>query len=156
MTELQLIKQPGGTLRPAGIVEEEALRSLLNGSLVHATIKQPRNPHFHRKFFALLNFAYEYWLPPELEYKGIKAEKSFERFRNEVTVLAGWYTVTTNLRGVVKLEPKSISFAKMDETEFGALYKAVFNVVWKYVLSQVHGMTPELAENTISQLVNFD
>lgn len=154
--QIQVIKQAGGMLRPANTIDAEALGKVKIGALLHGEFKQPRNPHFHRKFFAMLNFGYEYWSPPELEYEGMKSEKSFERFRNEVTVLAGWYTVTTDLKGNVRLEPKSISFAAMDDTEFSELYKAVFNVIWKYVLSQVRGMTPELAESTINQLVSFD
>ena len=154
--QIQVIKQPGGLLRPANQVDADLLSGLANGALLTGDFKQPRNPRFHRKFFAMLNFAYDYWQPQEQEYKGLKSEKSFKRFRNEVTVLAGWYIVTTDLRGNVKLEPKSISFADMDDTEFSEFYKAAFGVLWNFVLSQVQGMTPELAENTINQLVNFD
>jgi hypothetical protein len=104
----------------------------------------------------MLNFAYEYWTPPEMEYRGIKAEKNFERFRKEVAVLAGHYIVTVDLKGNVKLEPKSISFAKMDESEFEKLYKSVFDILWKLILQQVPNMTEAVAHNTIQQMLNFD
>lgn len=154
--ELHFVKCAGGILRPANQADADAVNDMRNGAMVVGEFRQPRNPKFHRKFFALLNFGYDYWDPPVVEYNGIKSEKSLERFRNEVTVLAGWYTVTTDLKGNVRLEPRSISFAKMDDIEFNNLYKAVFNVIWSYVLSRVQGMTPELVENTINQLVSFD
>lgn len=156
MAEFQLIKQPGGLLRAANESDAERLNKIKNGRLITADIVQVRNPAFHRKFFALLNFAYEYWEPPVLEYKGLKSEKSFERFRKEVTVLAGHYTVTTDLRGNVKLEPKSISFASMDDTEFEQLYRDVFEILWKFVLSRVEGMTRDAAEHAMLELLRFD
>jgi len=36
----------------------------------------------------------------------------------------------------IRVTPKSISFSKMDQREFGELYKAVFGVIWRYVLSR--------------------
>lgn len=39
----------------------------------------------------------------------------------------------TITRGIVK-KAKSISFARMDETELNGLYKSVFNVAWRHML----------------------
>lgn len=156
MAELHVIKQPGGMLVPANQSDVDTLQKVHNGTLLFGEFKQPRNPLFHRKYFALLNFAYDYWTPPALEYRGIKAEKNFERFRHELAVLAGHYTVTADLKGNVKLEPKSISFASMDETEFQKLYKATFDILWQYVLSKVRNMTQEVAHKTMEDLLRFD
>jgi hypothetical protein len=156
MTALQMIKQPGGMLRPANQVDADALQSVPNGRVLAVDFSQPRNPQFHRKFMALLNFGFEYWQPEELEYRGMKSVKSFDRFRKEVTVLAGYYTVTTTLKGDVRLEAKSISFGKMGEEEFHKLYRAVFSVLWKYVLSKVPNMTENAAEQAINELLSFD
>lgn len=156
MAEVQLVKQLDGALRPANLSDEETLRKIHPGRVVNAKVVQPRNPLFHRKFFALLNFAYEYWNPPKVEYKGQRAEKSFDRYRNDVTILAGYYTVTTDIMGNVKLEAKSISFAEMEDLEFNDLYKAVFNVLWDRVLRHVRGMTEQVAHKTMEDLLRFE
>jgi hypothetical protein len=155
MAELHFIKVAGGMLRPANQADSDAMQKIRNGAVVVGDFKQPRNPEYHRRYFALLNFAHDYWTPPDLEYKGVKAEKNFERFRKEVAVLAGHYTVTSDLKGSVKLEPKSISFAAMGELEFQTLYKDVFEILWNYVLSR-QGLTREQVENTVLELLRFE
>lgn len=154
--ELHLVKQPGGLLRAANEVDSEQLAKVKTGAVLVGEFRQPRNPAFHRRYFALLNFAYEYWTPPAMEWRGIKAEKNFERFRRELTVLAGQYTVTYDIHGSLRLEPKSISFAAMDDAEFGALYKAVFEILWSHILSQVQGMTRAEVERILDELVRFE
>jgi len=154
--ELHLIKQPGGLLRPANETDAEALQKVKTGAVLVGDFRQPRNPDFHRRYFALLNFAYEYWTPPEMEWRGIQAEKCFERFRRELTVLAGHYTVTYDLKGTLRLEPKSISFSSMEEPEFRKLYGAVFDILWQHVLSQVAGMTRQEVERILDEMMRFE
>ncbi|HFQ9390541.1 TPA: DUF1367 family protein, partial [Serratia marcescens subsp. marcescens ATCC 13880] len=64
----------------------------------------------------------------------ISAAKSFEAFRAWVTIQAGFYTEFIMPDGTIRNEPKSISFAKMDDIEFGEFYKAVLDVLWNYIL----------------------
>jgi hypothetical protein len=156
--EVQLIKMPGGMLRPANQPDSEALKKVAAGRLLNAKIIQPRNPRFHRKFFAMLGFFFELWeLPEDLEYNGIKPEKNFEQFRNDILVAAGFRELVANIRGEVRYRARSISFGAMDEAEFNEVYKLVFNVCWKYVMeNSVARMTPEQAENTINQMLSFD
>jgi len=156
MREIQFIKGPGGNMRPATQIDVEALSKIGNGSLVHAKVIQPRNGKFHRKFMVMVSFGYELWQPDEVEYNGIKSVKNPEAFRKEVTIRAGYYTVTTDIRGKTRLEAQSLSFASMDDTEFAQVYEAVFNVIWGMVLQHCNGMTKELADNTINQMLDFD
>ena len=60
--KLNFIKANGG-LAAADAATEEALRKIKTGSVVECDIVKKRNPRFHRKFFALLNFAYDQWEP---------------------------------------------------------------------------------------------
>ncbi len=158
MAELQLVKQPGGILRPANQSDADALAKIGNGRLVHADIKQPRNPLFHRKLFALLNLAFEYWQPERAidDKTGIAPEKNFDRFRKDVLILAGFRTMVVNVRNEVRYEAQSISFASMDDTEFHRVYRAVFGVCWRLVLSKVPNMTEQEAERVINNLLAFD
>lgn len=154
--EVQLVKQPGGILRPANQVDADAMAKIANGRLIHVELKQPRNPMFHRKFFAMLNFAFEYWTPETESVNGMTPEKNFERFRKDVMILAGYRTLVVNVRNEVRYEAESISFGKMDDTRFSEVYRSVFNVLWGLVLGKVPDMTPEVAENTINQMLSYD
>lgn len=153
--DLMMTKGQGNTLIPMTTADIEWVQKLKPGRLVEVSISQPRNYIFHKRFFALLNFAFDYWEPVEVEWKGVKAEKSFEVFREQVTILAGYRDVTYNLDGSVKVTAKSISFAKMDDQEFHQLYKSVFNVLWKMVLSKTD-MSYEQVEQILNQMLEFD
>ena len=59
--------------------------------------------------------------------------KSIERYRKDVTILAGYYTSVFDLAGNLRLEAKSISFAQMEEEEFAKLYSDVINVILRHV-----------------------
>lgn len=155
MAEVQLIKREG-SLHPANQQDADALAKIKTGAVVHAEIVQPRNGRFHRKFMAMLGFVYEYWTPPEADWKGIPAAKNFEVFRKEVVIRAGFYSVSIDLKGNTKLVADSISFASMDETRFAEVYTAVFNVCWSLVLSKVPNMTEEQAHNVINSMMEFD
>jgi hypothetical protein len=46
------------------------------GELTHADFKRVRNYKFHKKYFALLDFAFEQWEPSgELTYQGMPVAK---------------------------------------------------------------------------------
>jgi hypothetical protein len=156
MAEVHLIKLPGGSLKPANQADADRLEKVKNGALVSAEIKQPRNPAFLRKYFAMLNFAFEYFNPEINSVKGMTPEKNFERFRKDVQIMAGYRSLVVNLKGEARWESDSISFGEMEEIEFSKLYSSVFNVCWKMVLAKVNGMTEEIAERTILQILSFD
>lgn len=117
-------------------ISAEALEKYRNGSLLLCKIVQPRNQKFHAKFFALLSVGFRYWEPGEIDSKYGQPEKNFEQFRKDVTILAGFYTVDTRLDGSVRVNAKSISFAKMSEDEFAELYNKVINVLLKRIFTQ--------------------
>lgn len=60
-------------------------------------------------------------------------EKSREAFREFITIEAGWYEITQTPDGIRK-KVKSISWSRMDDVAFSALYKDVFNACWRTVL----------------------
>lgn len=60
-------------------------------------------------------------------------DKDIDSFRRWLTIEAGYFNICVTPAGVVK-EPKSISFARMDQDEFNAFYKACFNVCWNMIL----------------------
>ncbi|ABO60573.1 DUF1367 family protein (plasmid) [Burkholderia vietnamiensis] len=134
--EILLTKAADGTLRPLDEAQADLLKRYATDTLIRCEVKQVRNPRFHRKFFALLTLGFESWEPPILEYKGFEVQKDFEHFREDVTIAAGFYVVTTNLHGSVRLRAQSISFASMKQDEFERLYNAVANVLLQKVLTR--------------------
>jgi len=152
MTDLYLIKTPSGSLAPADEESADVLRKQKIGQGFKTRLKRVRNIRFHRKFFALLNYAFDTWNPIEKEYKGEQVAKNFKQFRADITVLAGFYEMTVSLDGNVKLTPKSISFANMDETEFERLYSAVIDVLLKKIFTD---QTREDVEDVVNRLLEF-
>lgn len=116
----------------------QRVRKMEAGELVEIDVSFPRNPRFHRKYFALLRVGFDAWQPDRkrFRYRGREVRKSFDAFREEVTVLAGYYVQTFKIDGTFKLEAQSIAFGSMDEDEFEALYSAVVNVLLSNVLAR--------------------
>lgn len=125
---------------PADVETEQACRRLKFGDIVHGEFKKLRNPLFHRKFFALLKIGYQAWEPQELEGEidglpvTIVPQKSYEQFRADVTILAGYYSANYRLDNTVRIVPKSIAFANMDQVTFEHLYSKAVDVLLEKVL----------------------
>lgn len=132
--EVLLIKRPDGSFIPADQEQAELAAKLPVGKLIRSDMRRVRNPRFLRKFFALLQVGYEAWEPSLTEFRGHPVQSTFQQFRDSVTILAGFYDVSTSLNGRVRVTPKSISFGSMPEEEFDQLYNAAIDVLLKNVL----------------------
>lgn len=152
MTNIVLMKAAGGALIPADQQAIDYIAKLKLGAAVTATVKRQRNPAFHRRFFALLNLAYESWEPIGNTYKGEQVGKNFDQFRNDVTVLAGHYETAITLKGETRLTAKSISFGSMSQEEFETLYSSVVDVVLSRILTKY---SRDDINNVINQLLGF-
>ena len=83
------------------------------------TVTRPRNIGMHRKFFALMDLAFE----NQDKYT------AFEAFRKEVVMRAGWYIEHHHITGKISYEAKSVSFTKMDELEFQELFYKCIDII---------------------------
>lgn len=135
-SEIYMRKTADGVLVPDDEQAAEAVKKLKVGGLLKVKITQARNARFLRKFMALVTLGYNAFEPPEVEYRGLVAQKSFHRFRNDLTIAAGFYTATTDIRGTLRLEAKSLSFASMSEEEFEEVFSAVANVLLQSILKR--------------------
>lgn len=152
MTEIVLMKV-SNILVPHDEAATAFIQKMKAGELTHADFKRVRNYKFHKKYFALLDFAFEQWEPHGgLTYKDMPVAKNKERFRKDLIILAGFYESTVNLRSEVRLEAKSISFGLMDEVEFEQLYNATVEVVLRRILTRY---TREDLDEVINQLLRF-
>lgn len=152
MKEIVLTKVASGVLAPIDPQAAEYISKLKLGQGVTAAIKRHRNPAFHRKFFALLNLAYETWEPIEATYKGQVVGKNFDQFRNDVLCLAGHFEMAVNLRGETRVTAKSISFSNMDQDEFETVYSSVANVILQRILTTY---TRDDLDAVIDRLMGF-
>lgn len=156
MTELVLAKTPTGALVPADAPSAAFVQRLKTGAGLRGEFKRQRNPKFHRKVFALFQLAFDAWDAPALEYRGQQVAKNFDRFRRDLTILAGHYEAVTNLRGEVRLEAKSLSFANMDEDEFAEVYRGILNVVWERVLRDRGYASAGEVDRVVDELLRFE
>lgn len=145
-----------GQMVPATEDDREAIASLGDGEALEGpwTKKHERTVWRHRKFFAMLNYAYDNWDPhpnPDAldsarwhngeagyyyEVRGQLEEvtKSRDLFRKDLIILAGYYEAHFKITGEVRMEAKSIAFANMDDDEFYKLYYDVHDVIRKHIL----------------------
>lgn len=152
MTEIVLTKAANGALIPFDQQAAEYITTLKTGQAVKAKFAKMRNSQFHKKLFALLNVAFDAWEPLEATYKGQVVAKQFNKFRGDVTVLAGYYDTSIDLKGEVKLTPKSISFSKMSEDDFSKLYSAVIDVILARILKKY---SREDLDHVVDQVLSF-
>ena len=132
MTHILLIKTPTGWANGDENTVEFHHKIRL-GEGVHADFKRMRNLKFHRKFFALLNLAFDYFEPPEIDTKWGKPEKNFDVFRKNLCILAGYGHPVFTIDGKFRMEADSISFGNMDADTFEKLYIAVLDVIMRKI-----------------------
>lgn len=147
-----LFTKARGSLYPATDEAAEWLSRVAGGETLRGQMTRPRNVKFLRKFFALLNVAYNNWPKPEIETPYGIATCSRDKFRNDVIVLAGHGEPVCNTRGEWRMVAKSISFANMDEDEFARLYSDVLDAILKTFLPD---WTGDEMHNAVSQILEF-
>ena len=122
--EIHLVRTSLG-LQADGDEDYEMLRKIKIGSVVKANIVQPRNIKFHRKFFSLINAAWDCLTEQQRENM-----RSKETFREHLLIVSGFSEPLYDINGEKFLErAKSISFAKMDEPAFDIVYNRVLDTI---------------------------
>lgn len=147
--EVMLLKTPQGALIPMDEDEAAKLRKFQAGTLVRGEYKTVRNGAFFKKWFSLARLAFELSserMTPH-KYKGEDVLPNFERFRKDLTVLAGYYDPVFGADGSVRLEAKSLQWSKMKEPEFAQLYSATIDVILQKIL-------PHLGRDELENAVN--
>ena len=130
--KLLVVNTPRG-LVPLGDDDYEEKKKLKLGQTYSVEVKVARNVDFHRKYFALISYAWEFLNEQETERFRTK-----ENFRKYVEVAAGHCDVIFHPRLQEYVEiPKSISFGKMDNAEFSDLYKRVKDVIVSIIGNRV-------------------
>ena len=126
------------------------------GKHVRGEFVQPRNAVFNAKFHTLMHIAFDYFeeVTPPIKYKGEEVKPDYDRFRKDITILAGKFHFVTNLKGDIRAEADSISFANMDEETFGELYNKVLDILLQRVLKGPQ-WNKEKVNETVEAIVGF-
>jgi hypothetical protein len=130
VSELLFQKGQAGLL-PACEEAKEWLSKKKLGATILVEPREMRNGAFFKKWFALVEMAYQYWsdAAETIEFRGQKVLPEFERFRKDVTIMAGFYYPVVNLKGEVRIEAESLKWASMSEERFDKLYDATIAVL---------------------------
>ncbi len=121
--KITLVKQLNGQFKLAYDSDFEQAKKIKAGEFYEFSYSKPRNYMFHKKFFALV----------ELVYQNQEAYSNKDDLREDLTIDAGFYRVTTNLQGNEVKKAKSISFAQMDEIEFNEFYNRFIDSVVRWL-----------------------
>lgn len=152
MTEIVLMKAAAGVLVAADQQSVDQIAKLKIGAGITVKYKRANNLAFHRKIFSLANFAYETWEPESQQYKGMLVAKNFDQFRDDITILAGFYTTAVRLDGSIRFIARSWAFDSMEDEEKERLYNGIINVVLAKILTRY---TRDDLDNVINQLLGF-
>ena len=143
-----LIKTMSGLI-PFDEPAEKWYKKIKVGGIICHDFKKMRNPKFHRKGFTLLQLAFEYWEPGEINSKYGVPEKNFDRFRKDLTILAGFFSPVIRLDGTVRIEADSLSFGSMDDEKFEKVYNGLITVILKKI-----PVLGKLSKDEVDDLVN--
>lgn len=97
--------------------------------------------------------AYDNWEPGEINTKFGAVEKNFNQFREDTTILAGYYEQYFRVDGSYRVRAKSISFAKMENEEFSNLYNKTLTVLIKNVYKGK--LSPEELDVIVEKYLEF-
>lgn len=143
--EFIAIKTANG-LKPSFDDDYESYSKLKVGDTFKVKVTKQRNLQFHKKYFALINCAWSF----QNHATTTHFKESIHNFRKTIEISAGHCETvySISLKQWIDI-PKSISFDKMDETEFSILYENVKNVLFSVFLTKINQQDFENA------LINF-
>ena len=130
--KLMVLNTPRG-LVPIGDDDYEEKKKLKLGEIYAVEIKLVRNVDFHRKYFALISYSWEFLTEQEQV-----TFRSKENFRKYLEISAGHCDIFYHpkLQDFVEM-PKSIAFDKMDNAAFSDLYERVKDVIFSLIGERV-------------------
>lgn len=134
--EILLIRTQYGFM-PADDEAIEQMKKFKLGSIARLDVVQMRNAAFFKKWWALVKLGYDYWSEtcPAMEYRGQPVLPNFDRFRKDVTIMAGFREATWNIKGEMRVEAESLKWSSMTEERFTELYDATITVLLRMVFN---------------------
>ena len=116
--KFDLVKNSKGYFQPSYPSDDDKAAKIGVGEIVECQVWKERHYGHHKKFFALMNMAFE--------NQGIY--KDFDTYRKLLIMKAGYFDVVKTEKGTMYW-PKSISFKSMSQDKFTELYDAMLPVI---------------------------
>lgn len=138
-----LMRKEFGALRPVDAAGKDLIDHIGKGELVKVKISRPRNAGHHRKFFALLNLVFE----------NQEHYPTLDHMLVALKVALGHCDTVILKNGQTAFIPRSISFAKMDQTEFEAFWDKACQIITKHFLP---GVTKAQLEREVLELMGAE
>lgn len=150
------IRTMQGQLAPADDEAAELLRKIRLGTTVRVKVTKMRNGLFFRKWFSLVRLAFDQWSEtmPAQEYRGRPVLPNFEKFRKDVTIMAGHWHPVWSARGELRVEADSIAWANMEEETFEKLYSATIDAILRNILPNA-GLTEDKLREMVETVVGY-
>lgn len=104
----------------------------------------PRSTPMHRRYFGLLSMVFE-----NSEWAS-ERWPTLDRFREAVQMQAGHFTEGVSMNGSKLYLPESISYSRLDQTEFAELYHRVREILLTRI-PEWQGVTPEELEQMLDE-----
>lgn len=142
-----MIKQPGGMFCPADDMEQEKTIKFKTFEPYEVDVKLSRNPKFLRKVMVFFHFCFNHW-NGEAVHQFCSETEQFDRFRKDLTILAGFYIQSVRIDGTLRTEAESLAFANMTEERFQECYQALIRAALKHIFQNAD-------VNTENQLMSF-
>ena len=139
-------------LVPADHAAEEWFHKIKPGRPVDVTVTLPRNKGFHRKFFVMLNMAYQNYDWPDIQTAHGPSKCTYDKFREHVTIKSGHWKYEVTPEGKVVEVADSIAFDKMEQDEFERLYSDVLDVI---LMNFLTNWTRGDMEYAVNQMMTF-
>lgn len=155
--DLTIIKTASGLFAPYGEESQAAVASVKTGQLLQGKFTRMRNYEFHKKWWALMQLGFDVWSESGhgQQHNGELILPNLDRFRKDITILAGYYEQSVRLDGTIRTEAKSVGFGAMDQIEFEALYSQCLNVILTRCFKP-GAMTEETLRARVEEVLRFD
>ena len=154
--QVAFVKTASGLLVPATQNDTDATMRWKAGAVVRGEFAAMRNGKFFRKWWVLVQFAFDLWSERRggeaVEYRGTPVLTDLERFRKDLTIMAGFYRPVWNARGEMRLEAESIAWANMQPERFEQLYSKTIDVILEKILPDA-GLSEESLRRTVDQIM---
>jgi hypothetical protein len=136
----QLLKNNNSDLVPATDSDKEKLDKVERGEVFTCKRVSKRNIKLHRKYFALINLAFEN-LPERFVFPNP------DSLRDELTIAAGFYEIRKDFNGNEYRVAKSVSFDAMpSDEEFDVLFSRTLDLVCRLIGTEESDVIDQLIE----------
>lgn len=155
MSTIHLVKTPALAFTPATEDDIELMHRFTAGKVYRMDLAEMRNGQFFRKWWALAKIAYDMHaegLPTH--HHGVEVLPDFERFRKDLTIMAGFFRPVWNAKAELRLEAESLKWSKMDEARFEKLYSASIDTILQKILPG-RGLTEQQLRDWAERVLEF-